>query len=119
MVEHRHSYSLLCGVQELILAAAAVTDPDARVCPETADCINIALFQMGDLHCVHFLQLPSIMLKDSERCFLLNHFMTCSTSRVPAAADYLCDKPKELAQTSTYVRSSILCVFMKAPVYYM
>lgn len=56
-------YSLLCGVQELVLAATAVTDPDAHVCPEAADCVNIAPFQLGDLHCVYVLQPLGIDLK--------------------------------------------------------
>lgn len=48
-------YSLLCGVQELVLAASAVTDPDAKVCPEPADSIDITPLQLGDLHCVYIL----------------------------------------------------------------
>lgn len=46
-------YSLLCGVQELVLAAAAVADPNAHVRPQAADRIDVALLQLGDLHRVY------------------------------------------------------------------
>lgn len=77
--EHRlplhYSYSLFCGVQELILAATAITDPDARVCPEAADCVNVAPLQLVDLHCVHILQPLGVDLKDSERLRVLEDFV--------------------------------------------
>lgn len=50
------SYSLLRGVQELVLAAPAVTDPEARICPEAADCVHVASLQLVDVHCVDVLQ---------------------------------------------------------------
>lgn len=59
-------YSLFCGVQELILAATAVTDPDTRVCPEPADGINIAPLQLGDMHRVYVLQPLSKYLKNER-----------------------------------------------------
>lgn len=60
------SYSLLCGIQELVLAAAGITEPDAHVCPEATDCVDVALLQLGDQHCVDILQPLGVDLKDSE-----------------------------------------------------
>lgn len=51
------SYSLLSGVQQLVFAAPAVTRPDTRVGPESADCID--LLQVGHMHRVYILQPPS------------------------------------------------------------
>lgn len=62
-------YSLLCGVQELVLAAAAVADPDAHVRPQTADCVDIAALQLGDLHRVYVLHPLGVDLKGGDsRC---------------------------------------------------
>lgn len=60
-------YSLLCGVQELVLAAAAVTHSDAHVCPETTDGVHVAPLQLGDPHRVHLLQPLGIDLKAKRR----------------------------------------------------
>lgn len=65
LLQHNY-YSLFCGVQELIFAAAAVTDSDTRVCPEPADGIDIASLQLGDMHCVNVLQPLSKYLKDER-----------------------------------------------------
>lgn len=59
-------YSLLSGVQELVLAATAVTHPDSHVSPETADCVNVAPLQLSDVHCVHVLQPFCIDLKKKK-----------------------------------------------------
>lgn len=56
-------YSLLRGVQELVLAAAAVADADAHVRPQAADGIHVALLQLGDLHRVYVLQPLGVDLK--------------------------------------------------------
>lgn len=64
---YQHRYSLLCGVQQLVLAAAAVTDTDAGVCPQAADCLYVTSLQLGDLHRVYFLQPFGKHLKDSKK----------------------------------------------------
>ncbi|TNN59656.1 hypothetical protein EYF80_030142 [Liparis tanakae] len=61
------SYSLLRGVQELVLAAPAVTDPEARIRPEAADCVHVASLQLVDVHCVDVLQPLGVDLEDGER----------------------------------------------------
>lgn len=78
------SYSLFCGVQELVLAAAAVTDPDAQVSPEAADRVDIAPLQLGDLHRVYILQPLGVDLKDSKRLAILGDFvpkLNCKSSK--------------------------------------
>lgn len=60
-------YSLLRGVQELVLAAAAVADPDAHVRPQAADGIDVALLQLGDLHRVYVLQPLGVDLKGRDK----------------------------------------------------
>lgn len=77
------SYSLLRGVQELVLAAPAVTDPEARICPEAADCVHVASLQLVDVHCVDVLQPLGVDLEDGERdgymqvCVRRRSFVTC------------------------------------------
>lgn len=60
----KYRYSLLRGVQELVLAAAAVTDPYPWVSPEAADGVDVPPLQPCDLHCVHILQQLGVHLKD-------------------------------------------------------
>lgn len=61
------AYSLLRGVQELVLAAAAVADPDAHVRPQAADRVDVAVLQLSDLHRVYVLHPLGIGLKGGDR----------------------------------------------------
>lgn len=67
-------YSLLSGVQELVLAATAVTHPDPHVGPETADCVNVAPLQLSDVHRVHILQPFCIDLKKKKNTQRVRRF---------------------------------------------
>lgn len=61
------AYSLLCGVQELVLAAAAVAAPDARIRPQAADGVDVAMLQLSDLHRVDVLYPLGVGLEGGER----------------------------------------------------
>ena len=54
---------LLCGIQELVLAAAPVAGPDAGVGPKVSDGVYVTPIQLGDLHRVHILDPLSIHLR--------------------------------------------------------
>ena len=54
---------LLCGVQELVLAAAPVAGPEAGVGPEVSDGVHVAPVQLCDLHRVHVLDPLGIHLR--------------------------------------------------------
>lgn len=57
-------HSLLRGVQELVLAASAVADPNARVGPEAADGVHVISLQCGDMQRVDVLHLTGVELRD-------------------------------------------------------
>lgn len=59
----------------MIFTATAVTDPDSHVCPEAANCVNVAPLQLDDLHCVYIPQPLGVDLKDSERFGPLGDFV--------------------------------------------
>lgn len=128
------SYSLFCGVQELVFAATAITSPDAPVCPEPADCINEAPLQMGDLHCVHILQPLGIDLKSSKShgildtcvygCVCVHVFCVCTlvcflfTVRMTKYSSGTCPDAHTLVTTSVFIIQCVcVCVFVYTSVF--
>lgn len=86
--------SLLRGIQELVLAPAAVADPNAHVRPQTADGLHVATLQLSDLHRVYVLHPLGVDLKGGDRRVIGCGSASCvniqkweAQPAAPAAAD--------------------------------